>query len=469
MRQFPLNFGSIHFIGIGGIGMSGIADILVNMGYEVQGSDLRGNVLIERLAAKGVKIFIGHRAENVKNAAAVVVSSAISPDNPEIIEARRMKIPITKRAEMLAELMKMKMSIAIAGTHGKTTTTSLIAATLAQANFDPTVVNGGIINAYNSNARLGEGNWIVVEADESDGSFTKLFPTIAVITNIDFDHIDNFKDFSELRGMFQRFLENIPFYGVGVLCLDHPEVAKIAEQILDRRIITYGFNPVAGVSCDSIELLGDGAKFDVVFSPGIVKKYGVSPRWNGFVSNMAGKHNIQNALAAISVCLELRISEEDAKLAIGSFSGVKRRFTKVACVKEVTIIDDYAHHPVEISAVLQAARSSCKGKIYAVMQPHRYTRLQRFLTDFANSLELSDGVFIAPIYSAGEKSNGINHLDLLQVLKNNGRVPSVCVEDVEQLKSYIGAQLAPEDFVVFLGAGDITHWAYKFADLIREE
>lgn len=467
MRQLLSNLGPIHFVGIGGIGMSGIADILVNMGYKVQGSDLRGNVLTERLAAKGVKIFVGHRAENVRDAAVVVVSSAISADNPEIIEARRLKIPVTKRAEMLAELMKMKMSVAVAGTHGKTTTTSLIAAALSQANFDPTVVNGGIINAYNSNARLGEGNWIVVEADESDGSFTKLFPTVAVITNIDFDHIDNFKDFSELREMFQRFLENIPFYGVGILCLDHQEVAKIAKQTVDRRVITYGFNPEADVSCDNVELLEDGAKFDVVFAPSLVEKYGINPRWNGFVSNMVGRHNVQNALAAISVCLELRISEDDAKLAIGSFSGVKRRFTKVAQINNVTIIDDYAHHPVEISAVLQAARNACKGKVYAVMQPHRYSRLKRFLTDFAESLELSDGVFIAPIYSAGEQSNGVSHLDLLKVLEGNSKVPAVLVEDVEKLRSYIEAQLAPGDFVVFLGAGDITHWAYKFADLIR--
>ena len=469
MKKFPISSGFIHFVGIGGIGMSGIADILVNLGYKISGSDLKNNKMTERLARKGINITIGHKAENVKDASVIVVSSAISKDNPEILEARRLKIPVIKRAEMLAELMKMKMSIAVAGTHGKTTTTSLIASILDQANLDPTVVNGGIINAYNSNARLGSGDWIVVEADESDGSFTKLMSTISVVTNIDFDHVDNFKDFSEVSGLFKQFVENIPFYGTGILCLDHPEVAKVSAKILDRKIITYGLNSGADVSCSNVELTNFGAKFDVIFSESIAEKYGINQVWKNFSSNMFGSHNVQNALAAICVGLELRISEENMKLALGTFMGVKRRFTKVAEINGVTIIDDYGHHPVEISAVLKAARSSCKGKIYAVIQPHRHTRLKNFLTDFAQCLELSDFAFVTPIYSAGEQNNGVDHYTLLKVLNENNRVPTDFAQDVNTLKSKLEEKLKPDDFVIFLGAGDITVWAYELADLLGKQ
>lgn len=466
MRKFPIYSGFIHFVGIGGIGMSGIADILVNLGYSVRGSDLRENAMTERLARKGIGIIIGHRAENVRGASVVVVSSAISKDNPEVLEARRLKIPVIKRAEMLAELMKMKMSIAIAGTHGKTTTTSLVAAILDQANLNPTVINGGIINAYNSNARLGDGSWVVVEADESDGSFTKLMSTIAVVTNIDFDHIDNFRNFDELRRLFTTFVENIPFYGVGVLCIDHSEVAKVAAETQDRKIITYGFDRKADVSCTNMKLTDYGAQFDVVFSQNIIDKYNIDRIWRGFSLNIFGRHNVQNSLAAIAVGLELRISEENMKMALGSFMGVKRRFTKVANINKVTIIDDYAHHPVEISAVLEAARSVCKGKVIAVMQPHRHSRLKNFLPEFAKCLELSDYCFVIPIYSAGEQNNGIDHFSLLKVLNENKRVSSDFAQDVQTLKSKISGILAPEDYVVFLGAGDITRWAYQLADLM---
>lgn len=466
MRQIPVSSGYIHFVGIGGIGMSGIADVLLNLGCKISGSDLHANAMTERLVRKGVNVEIGHKPENVKDASVVVVSSAISRDNPEVLEARRLKIPVIKRAEMLAELMKMKKSIAVAGTHGKTTTTSLVAAVLEQANLNPTVINGGIINAYNSNARLGDGEWIVVEADESDGSFTRLMSTIAIVTNIDFDHIDNFKDFSELSGLFSKFVENIPFYGVGILCIDHPEVAKIASKTLDRKVITYGFNEKADVSCPRMELTDDGVKFDVKFSKSIMEKYGVNEVWSGFSSNIYGKHNVQNALAAICAGLELRISEDNMKIALSSFMGVKRRFTKVAEINGVTIIDDYGHHPVEIASVLEAARNSCKGKIYAVIQPHRYTRLKNFLPDFAKCLELSDYVFVTPIYSAGEQNNGIDHFSLLRALKENSKVPADFAQDVDTLKSKIAAMLNPSDMVIFLGAGDITQWAYKFADLL---
>ena len=437
MKQFPLPLGFMHFVGIGGIVMSGIADILVNLGYKVRGSDLKENALTERLSRKGVAVVIGHKAENVRGASVVVVSSAISKDNPEVLEARRLKIPVIRRAEMLAELMRMKMSIAIAGTHGKTTTTSLVAAILDQANLNPTVINGGIINAYNSNARLGDGDWIVVEADESDGSFTRLMSTVAVVTNIDFDHIDNFKNFDELRGLFSKFVENIPFYGVGILCIDHSEVAKIASETLDRKIITYGFDNKADISCTNVQLTSKGTQFDVVFSQNMVDKYNLSKVWKGFSLNIFGKHNVQNSLAAIAVGLELRVSEESIKLALGSFMGVKRRFTKVADINGVTIIDDYAHHPVEISAVLNTARSVCKGKVIAIMQPHRYSRLKNFLPEFAECLELSDYSFVLPIYSAGEQNNGIDHFSLLKVLNENKKVPADFAQDVRTLKSKI--------------------------------
>ena len=466
MKKFPIQSGFIHFVGVGGIGMSGIADILVNLGYKVKGSDLKENAMTDRLSRKGVSIVIGHEAKNVQGASVVVVSSAISKDNPEVLEARRLKIPVIKRAEMLAELMRMKMSIAVAGTHGKTTTTSLVAAILDQANLQPTVINGGIINAYNSNARLGDGDWVVVEADESDGSFTKLMSTIAVVTNIDFDHIDNFGSFDELRELFTKFVENIPFYGVGILCIDHPEVAKIAAETQDRKIITYGFDRDADISCANVKLTGYGVQFDVVFSQNIIEKYNVDKVWEGFSLNIFGKHNVQNSLAAIAVGLELRISEENMKMALGSFMGVKRRFTKVADINGVTIIDDYAHHPVEISAVLKAARSVCKGKIIAVMQPHRHSRLKNFLPEFAKCLELSDYCFVLPIYSAGEQNNGVDHFSLLKVLNENKKVPSDFAQDIQTLKSKISDMLASGDFVVFLGAGDITHWAYQLADLM---
>lgn len=468
MKRSISNAGVIHFVGIGGIGMSGIADILINLGYKVRGSDLKENAMTTRLARKGVPIAIGHDAKNVHGAAVVVVSSAISKDNPEILEARRLHIPVVKRAEMLAELMKMKDSVAVAGTHGKTTTTSLVAAVLDQAGMDPTVINGGVINAYNSNARLGAGDWIVVEADESDGSFTKLMSTVAVVTNIDPDHLDNFKDFSELRGMFAKFIENVPFYGVAVLCIDHPEVAKLAAETVDRRVTTYGFSENADISCKDVSLCCNGAKFSVAFSEKVVKRYHLEKKvWETLALPMFGKHNVQNALAVVSVALELGISEENVRLAFAAFSGVKRRFTRVGEVNGAAIIDDYAHHPVEIGAVLRAARTVCKGCVYAVMQPHRHTRLKNFLDDFAKVLELADEAFIAPIYSAGEPNNDVDHFTLLKKVRENGVVKAEFVQDAETLAGKLAPELHSGDFVIFLGAGDITQWAYAFLKVLE--
>jgi UDP-N-acetylmuramate--alanine ligase len=342
----------------------------------------------------------------------------------------------------------------------------MIAALLDQASMDPTVVNGGVINAYNSNARCGSGEWVVVEADESDGSFAKLMSTIVVVTNINFDHANNFKNFDELSGMFSTFVENIPFYGAAILCVDHNEVRKISQKILDRRIITYGLSKDADVSCDNIILSKDGATFDVIFSPDIVKRYNIKNKiWGNFSHSMFGEHNVQNALAAISVGLELNISEDIMRLALGSFMGVKRRFTRVADINGITIIDDYAHHPVEITAVLNAARTSCSGKVYSVMQPHRYTRLEKFLDDFAKALEFSDYVFIAPIYSAGEQNNGTDHFSLLKKLNDNNIIGSEFVKNVQILSEKVTNMIKTGDVIIFLGAGDITHWAYEFANM----
>jgi UDP-N-acetylmuramate--alanine ligase len=469
MKRFLADVGVIHLVGIGGIGMSGIADILVNLGYKVSGSDLRENTMTTRLARKGIDVRIGHSAEHVRKASVVVASSAVARDNPEIVAALELGIPVIKRAEMLAELMKMKRSIAVAGTHGKTTITSLTAAMLDQAGLDPTVINGGVINAYNSNARLGSGDWIVVEADESDGSFTKLMSTISIVTNIDFDHIDNFKNFEELSDLFVTFIENTPFYGAAILCLDHPEVEKVAAKIVNRRIITYGLAKGA-VSCENMTLSTGGAKFDVVFSSDLVKKYSLAKnRWEDFTLNMYGAHNVQNALAVISVGLELSIAEDDIRVALGSFMGVKRRFTTVADINGAKIIDDYAHHPVEIEAVLRAARNICSGKIFAVIQAHRHTRLRNFLTDFARVLELSDRVFVTPVYSAGEESNGVDHFSLLDLLQKNNIVKSDFVPNLSDLAANLKNEIHSDDFVIFLGAGNITKWAYGLADEFSRE
>lgn len=466
LERISVKSGTIHFVGIGGIGMSGIADIMINLGYKVSGSDLKENALTAKLARKGATIMIGHESKNVHGAVAVVVSSAVPKDNPEVLEARKLQIPVVKRAEMLAELMKMKLSIAVAGTHGKTTTTSMVAAMLDQANMDPTVINGGVINAYNSNARLGTGDWMVVEADESDGSFTKLMPAISVVTNIDPDHLDNFKNFSELTEMFRRFVENIPFYGAAILCVDHPEVRKLSEKITDRRVITYGFSEDADLKCTNLVQLRNAMEFDVLFADNVRTKYQIAEKsWQKLSLPMFGNHNVQNSLAAIAAALELGISENNIRIALSSFMGVKRRFTKVASSSGITVIDDYAHHPVEIGAVLKAAQQSCSGKIYAIMQPHRYTRLKRFLDDFARTLEFADKVFITPIYSAGEEDNGVNHFSLIEKINERKFVSAEFVGDCKELSEKLAHKLSPGDMVIFLGAGDITKWAYEFGEL----
>ncbi|MGJ8563467.1 MAG: UDP-N-acetylmuramate--L-alanine ligase [Alphaproteobacteria bacterium] len=453
--KVPFDTGPIHFVGIGGIGMSGIAEVMLNLGYTVQGSDMRENPNVTRLRKLGATIFIGQKAEQVHDVGAIVMSSAIRPNNPELVEARNRSIPVVRRAEMLAELMRLKWAIAVGGTHGKTTTTTMIAALLEGGDLDPTVINGGIINAYGSNAKLGLGDWMVVEADESDGSFLKLFPTVAVVTNIDPEHMEHYGDFEVLRAAFDTFVENLPFYGFGVLCIDHPEVQALVSRITDRRVITYGFNPQADVRAENLQLDTDGSRFDVVFR----NVDGEEDRWVNLFLPMAGKHNVQNVLSAIAVSRKLGLTEAQVRKGLNSFGGVKRRFTHVGKWNGVTIIDDYGHHPVEIAAVLQAARQVSTGAVHAVVQPHRYSRLSDLFEEFCTCFNDADRVYVTDVYAAGEEPmENINGPALVDGLKAHGHRRAMATSR-ETLAADMKPHLNPGDLIVCLGAGDITYWA----------
>ncbi len=460
--KVPFDIGPIHFVGIGGIGMSGIAEVLLNLGYDVQGSDLRENPNVARLRKVGAKIFIGQKAEQVKGAGAIVMSTAIPLDNVELTAARQLQIPIVRRAEMLAELMRLKWAIGVAGTHGKTTTTTMISALLEGGQLDPTVINGGIINAYGSNAKLGLGDWMVVEADESDGTFLKLFPTVAVVTNIDPEHMEHYGDFDALRAAFDSFVENLPFYGFAVLCIDHPEVQALVSRVTDRRLITYGFNPQADVCAENIRLEPAGSRFDVVF-----RKGGEDEVWADMFLPMAGKHNTQNVLSAIAVARELGLSEDNVRKALKGFEGVKRRFTHVGHWQGIDIIDDYGHHPVEISAVLQAARQVAKGRVHAVVQPHRYSRLEDLFEDFCKCFNDADYVYVANVYAAGETPiKGINSAALCEGIRAHGH-RHVSRTSKDSLAADMKSSLENGDLIVCLGAGDITYWAAGLEDNLR--
>lgn len=458
--QMPFETGPVHFVGIGGIGMSGIAEVMLNLGYKVQGSDMRENANVLRLKKLGAKIYIGHEARNVHGTGALVVSSAIKSENVELVEARSLAIPVVRRAEMLAELMRLKWAVAVGGTHGKTTTTSMVAALLEGGALDPTVINGGIINAYGANAKLGEGKWMVVEADESDGSFLKLLPTVAVVTNIDPEHMEHYGDFDALRAAFDNFIENLPFYGFAVLCIDHIEVQALISRITDRRVITYGFSPQADVRAENLSYENGGANFDAVFRS---RSGEDDMRWDGLFLPMAGDHNTQNALAAIAVAAELGLNEEQVRKGLADFGGVKRRFSDAGVWNDVQIIDDYGHHPVEIAAVLKAARQVCAGKVHAVVQPHRYSRLRDLFDDFCTCFNDADAVYVADVYAAGEEPiDGISGPDLAEGLVRYGH-RSAQVIDRTNLPAVLKPALAPGDMVVCLGAGDITAWAYALA------
>ena len=459
-RPIPFDLGPVHFIGIGGIGMSGIAEIMLRLGYAVSGSDARASANTERLEALGAAIHVGHQAGNVEGASAVVVSTAIKPDNPEYAAARERRIPVVRRAEMLAELMRLQSSVAVGGTHGKTTTTSMIAALLDAGGLDPTVVNGGIINAYGTNAKVGDGDWIVVEADESDGSFLRLKSTVAVVTNIDAEHLDHWGDFDAVRKGFCDFVENIPFYGFAAVCLDHPEVQALAARVQNRRLVTYGTSPQAEVRAVRIDMGPDGADFDVRIAP----REGEAETWAGLRLPMTGRHNVLNACAALAVARELGLGEDAIRRGLAGFGGVKRRFTTTGVARGVRIVDDYGHHPVEIAAVLAAARevqAGGEGRVVAVVQPHRYSRLRDLLSEFSAAFHDADTVIVADVYAAGEAPiEGADRDALVEGLRRYGHRHVAPLESVTALPRLIAAETRPGDLVVCLGAGDITSWAY---------
>ena len=456
--KLPRELGAIHFVGIGGIGMSGIAEVLINLGYKVQGSDAAENANVKRLRDKGAIVHIGHNARNLGGAEVVVVSTAIKRDNPELVAAREKRLPVVRRAEMLAELMRLKQCVAIAGTHGKTTTTSIVATLLDAGHFDPTVINGGIINAYGTNARLGEGAWMVVEADESDGTFLKLPADVAIVTNIDPEHLDHFKTFDAIKEAFRQFVENLPFYGFAVMCLDHPTVQDLVGKIEDRRVITYGENPQADARIRNIDLTGGKSRFSVIYRD---RKSGQEIALDDLVLPMPGHHNALNATAAICVALELGMKPDDIRAALAGFGGVKRRFTRTGEWNGATIFDDYGHHPVEIAAVLRAARASTKGQVIAIVQPHRYTRLQSLFNEFATCLNDADTVIVADIYAAGEQPiPGASRDDLVAAIKAHGHRNAMALKSPDELPDVVRALAQPGDYVVCLGAGSITNWAY---------
>jgi UDP-N-acetylmuramate--alanine ligase len=456
--KLPRDIGPVHFVGIGGIGMSGIAEVLVTLGYTVRGSDAADSANVKRLRDMGVTVAIGHKAENLDGADVVVVSSAIKPDNPELVAARAKRLPVVRRAEMLAELMRLKSCVAIAGTHGKTTTTSLVAALLDAGGLDPTVINGGIINAYGTNARLGAGDWMVVEADESDGTFLKLPADIAIVTNVDAEHLDHFKTFAAVQEAFVDFVANVPFYGFAVMCTDHPIVQRLVGRITDRRIVTYGENPQADVRLVDLDHHDGASRFTVLFRD---REGKTVHEVKNLTLPMPGRHNALNATAAIAVAHELEIADEKVRGALAKFGGVKRRFTKVGEWNGATIIDDYGHHPVEIAAVLKAAREVTKGQVIAVVQPHRYTRLKSLFEPFSTCFNDADAVVVANVYPAGEAPiEGADRDSLVAALRARGHRQVVPLDGPEKLAGIVKGIAKPGDYVVLLGAGSITQWAY---------
>ncbi|WP_187335824.1 UDP-N-acetylmuramate--L-alanine ligase [Novosphingopyxis iocasae] len=469
MREVPKDIGTVHFVGIGGIGMSGIAEVMSDLGYSVQGSDMAEGSTVKRLRSIGIPVSIGHEPENVANASVVVTSTAVKRDNPEVKAALDARIPVVRRAEMLAELMRLKYCVAVAGTHGKTTTTSLVACLLDAGGIDPTVINGGIINRYGSNARIGSGDWMVVEADESDGSFLRLDGTYSIVTNIDPEHLDHYGDFDAIKAAFVEFIENVPFYGAAILCVDHDEVQALLPKIRDRRTVTYGFSAQADVRGENVRPYPGGNLFDIA----IRARDGSVRHIADIDLPMAGRHNVQNALAAIAVALQMGM--DDAAIAAGfsNFGGVRRRFTKVGTVEmeggDVIVIDDYGHHPVEIRAVLNAAREGASGRVIAVMQPHRFTRLRDHMEAFQSSFNDADMVMVTPVYTANEAPiEGVDSAALVSGIRDRGHRDAQLVEDETKLAAELSKVVQPNDMIVCLGAGDITVWAAELAAAISD-
>jgi UDP-N-acetylmuramate--alanine ligase len=462
----PREFGPVHFVGIGGIGMSGIAEVMNTLGYRVQGSDVAENYNVARLRKLGVEVHLGHRAENLGDAQVVVVSSAVKADNPEVQEARRRYLPIVRRAEMLAELMRFKSCVAVGGTHGKTTTTSIVACLLDAGGFDPTVINGGIINAYGTNARLGAGEWMVVESDESDGTFVKLPAEIVIVTNLDPEHLDHYGSFEAAKEAYLAFVENIPFYGFAVMCVDHPEVQALIGRVVDRRIVTYGTSAQADVRLAELDFADGGSRFSVQITS---RRTGEQRLVSDLSLPMPGLHNALNATAAVAVAVELGIPEDAIRKGLQGFAGVKRRFSRTGSHDGITVIDDYGHHPVEIAAVLRAARRSTKGRIIAVIQPHRYSRLASLFDDFCTCCNDADAVIVAPVYSAGEAPiEGATHRALAQGLRDRGHRQVFQIETPDELPGLVRGLADAGDVVIFLGAGNITQWAHALPGQLAE-
>ncbi|TAD77511.1 MAG: UDP-N-acetylmuramate--L-alanine ligase [Sphingomonadales bacterium] len=474
MKGVGTDIGTIHFVGIGGIGMSGIAEVMRNLGFTVQGSDIAEGPSVERLRARGITVHIGHARENVEGAAVVVTSTAVRRTNPEVAAALEARIPVVRRAEMLAELMRLKSTVAVAGTHGKTTTTSMIATLLDAGGIDPTVINGGIIEQYGSNARLGDSDWMVVEADESDGSFLRLDGTIAVVTNIDPEHLDHYGDFEGVKRAFVEFIHNVPFYGAAVLCVDHPEVQAVIGQVRDRKVVTYGFSLQADICGVNVRSIDGGNTFDVIVRQRGPKNESADRRIEGVHLPMPGRHNVQNALAAIAVAIEMGCSDEVIRNGFARFGGVRRRFTRVGSIPldggAVTVIDDYAHHPVEIRAVLSAAREAVAGtdgRVIAVAQPHRYSRLNDLMDAFQSCFDDADIAYVAPVYPAGEEPiPGVDHAALVAGMKARGHRAAREIAGADALAEALAGEIGPNDMVVCLGAGDITRWAAGLAPAI---
>jgi len=480
MKGVGTDIGIIHFVGIGGIGMSGIAEVMHNLGYRVQGSDLKESPTVERLREQGIEVKIGHAQDNVEGAAVVVTSSAVRRTNPEVAFALENRIPVVRRAEMLAELMRLKSTIAVAGTHGKTTTTSMIASLLDRGKIDPTVINGGIIEQYGSNARLGDSDWMVVEADESDGSFLRLDGTIAVVTNIDPEHLEHYGSFDGVKKAFVEFIENVPFYGAAILCVDHPQVQAVIGDVRDRKVVTYGFSLQADICGVNVRPVEGGNMFDVIVRQRGPKDQREDRRIEGVHLPMPGRHNVQNALAAIAVAIEMGCQDDVICSGFSSFSGVRRRFSKVGTVEmeggSAQVIDDYAHHPVEIRAVLEAAREEAstgggpRGRVIAVAQPHRYTRLAELMDDFQNCFNEADMVFVTPVYAAGEDPiEGVDAEALVAGLKSRGHRSARTIGDESSLAQALAREIEAGDMIVCLGAGDITKWAGSLALAIEGE
>jgi len=466
VKGVATDIGTIHFIGIGGIGMSGIAEVMHNLGYKVQGSDVAEGYVVEGLRKRGITVMIGHDAANLGDAAVVVTSTAIKRGNPEVEAALEQRVPVVRRAEMLAELMRLKSTVAVAGTHGKTTTTSMVAALLDAGGVDPTVINGGIINSYGSNARLGASDWMVVEADESDGSFLRLDGTFAIVTNIDPEHLDHYGSFDAVKDAFVEFVENVPFYGAALLCLDHPEVQAIIPRVRDRRVVTYGFSAQADVRGVNVTPIPGGNRFETI----IRHRDGTTRSIEGIELPMPGRHNVSNALAAIGVALELGVKDEVIKTGFAKFGGVKRRFTKVGEIGGAVVIDDYGHHPVEIRAVLSAAREGAQGRVIAVVQPHRFSRLHDLMDEFQQAFNDADMVYVAPVYAAGEQPiEGVDAAALVAGLRTRGHRSAAEIAGADALAKELAGVLKADDMVICLGAGDITKWAAGLASAIEAE